>query len=56
MRRRPLLSALNRVLDALNEPRVHLLESLARPCALLLVARLGRTDTKTTQRRPARAR
>src|SRR5262249_36247980 len=46
--RRPLLSALDR---ALAHPS---LKPLARPCALLLVARLGRAEVKTTRRLPAR--
>ena len=54
MHRRPLLSALDRALEQLDKMRAHRLEPLARPCALLLVARLGRTNAKTTRRRPAR--
>src|SRR6516225_3049477 len=54
MHRRPLLSAPNRPLEPLDKARVHRLEPLARPCALLLVARLGRAEVKTTRRLPAR--
>ena len=34
--------------------RTHIIWLLARPCALLLVARLGRAEVKTTRRLPAR--